>query len=507
MSSYLIGIDAGTTGCKTCIFTPDGELVGSDYREYPCHYPRPGWVEQTPEDIVPAVFASCKDAIENANIRADEVLALGISTQGSVIGMLDKQGKLIRPFVGWQDLRGAPDGMDYLLSRISREEIYQITGDPVGTVFSNTKLAWLKMHEPENWEKTALFSTHQDYFLREFGADGYYTDLSSASRDGLLDIDSASWSEELHEILGIPLSKRPQVISKPGFVVGHISDEVAKKTGLLPGTPLCMGAHDQNCSTFGAGGVANGTAVLVMGTLGSCFVVSDRSIRDPNRKLVVKNNHGIGNYTIEAFSNAAASSFRWYRDTFGDYETSEGKRLGVNPFNLITSQIEHVKPGANGITFLPFLQGASGVRLNSNARGAFIGMTLGTTKAEMARAVMEGICYEMFDIIRAELSAGVEIEAIRLSGGASKSPLWCQMMSDIFGHPIQKLKTDETGCLGAALYAGVGVGVYRDCAEASAKTVHITETYQPNPENANAYNDAYNNFVEIYEALEPRVFN
>jgi len=506
MGEYLIGVDIGTTGCKTCVFALDGRIAGGDYREYPSYYPNPGWVEQIPEDLAPAAFASCKAAIADAGIRPEEILAIGLSTQGSVVCMLDGHGDLIRPFIGWQDLRGSTDGTDYLLSRVSRERVYEIAGDPVGTVFSNTKLAWVKLNEPDNWNKTALFSTHQDYFLKKFGAGEHVTDLSSASRDGLLDVDNAAWSEELHAALGIPLDKRPAIVPQTGAVVCRIPPDIAAQTGLLAGTPLCMGAHDQNCSTFGAGGVAHGTAVLVMGTFGSCFVVTDNSVRDPNRKLVVKNNHGVGNYTIEAFSNTAASSFRWYRDTFCDYEKSVGARQGVDPYALINAQIESVGPGANGITFLPYLQGASGVRLNSRARGAFVGMTLGASKAEMARAVMEGICYEMYDIIRAEIEAGVDIDAIRLSGGASKSPVWLQMMADIFGRPIQKLSTGETGCLGAALYAGVGIGAYGDCADAARKAVHITETCEPNPDNRAAYDGAYRKFAEIYEALEPRVF-
>ena len=506
MGEYLIGLDAGTTGCNTCVFTLDGRIAGNDYREYPSYYPRPGWVEQIPEDIAPAAFASCKAAIEDSGVDPSEILAIGLSTQGSTIGLLDGAGKLIRPFVGWQDLRGAGEGTEYILSRISAERLYKLTGGPVGTVFSNAKFAWLKLNEPDNWQKTSLFSTHQDYFLREFGADGYYTDLSSASREGMLDIDRAAWSEEMHEILGIPLSKRPSVVSRPGIIAGRITPEVSRATGLLAGTPLCMGAHDQNCSTFGAGGVSDGTAVLVMGTFGSCFVVTDKSVRDAACRLVVKNNHGVGNYTIEGFSNTAASSYRWYRDTFGDYEKAEAAKRNANPYDLINGQIAAVPPGANGVVFLPYLQGASGIRLNSKARGAFVGMTLGTSKAEMARAVMEGICYEMYDIIRAETAAGVKIDAIRLSGGASKSALWCQMMADIFKKPIRCLSTSETGCLGAALYAGVGVGAYGSCAEAAERAVHITREYEPDPCASPAYEEAFRRFADAYESLEKRVF-
>ncbi len=194
MGKYLVGIDGGTTGCKTIVFDLDGNMIGTDYREYPCYYPKPGWVEQTAEDITPALFASCKAAIEKSGVNPKEILAVGFSSQGSVIGLLDDEGKCIRPFVGWQDLRSGEKEIKWVTDRMPREDYYQLTGDPLGNIFSLTKLVWLKENEPENWARTAMFSTHQDYFLKEFGADGYYTDLSSASRDGMCDVNNNIWS-------------------------------------------------------------------------------------------------------------------------------------------------------------------------------------------------------------------------------------------------------------------------------------------------------------------------
>ncbi|MFZ5975174.1 MAG: xylulokinase [Bacillota bacterium] len=505
MGRYLVGIDEGTTGCKTCVFDFEGNLIGMDYREYPCYYPKPGWVEQTAEDITPSLFESCKAAIKNSGVDPKEIVALGLSSQGSVIGLLDKDGKLLRPFIGWQDLRSGQKEIDYITSKIPRDEYYALTGDPLGVIFSTTKLAWLRENEPENWEKTALFSTNQDYFLKEFGAEGYYTDLSSASREGMCDVNNHCWAPRMFDVLGIRMDQRAELATDPGRVVGKINKDIAEKTGLAEGTLICVGAHDQNCNTFGSGAIDDGVAVMVIGTFGSCFVVSDEPIRDPNKKLVVKGNHGVNNWTIEAFSVTAASSFRWYRDTFCDLEVAAGKVLKEDTYNLITKQIDTVPPGANGITFLSYLQGASGARLNGNARGVFAGMSLGTTKADMARAVMEGICYEMTDILKAEAAAGININAIRLTGGAAKSPTWCQMMADITQKPIQLLHASETGCLGAALYAGIGTGIYKDVRDAT-KAVSVTKTFEPNPANFAAYEDAFKRFTDIYEALDGPVF-
>ncbi|MEG0378848.1 MAG: FGGY family carbohydrate kinase, partial [Eubacterium sp.] len=441
-----------------------------------------------------------------AEIDPKEILAVGLSSQGSVIGLLDEQGELLRPFLGWQDIRGGEEEMKWITDQIPRSEYYQLTGDPLGMCFSIAKLVWLKKHEPENWEKTAMFSTHQDYFLKQLGADGYYTDLSSASREGMMDIDNNCWSKRIHDMLGISLEKRAELVTDPGRVVGHIPKDVAEQTGLAEGTPICIGAHDQNCNTFGSGAIEDGTAVVVMGTFGSCFVVSDEAIRDPKGRLIVKGNHGVGNFTIEAFSNTSASSYRWYRDTFCEIEKVAANFVKTDPYELINEQIAEVPPGANGITFLPYLQGASGSKINDKARGTFIGMTLGTSKADIARAVMEGISYEMYDIINAELEADIKLTGIRLTGGAAKSPLWCQMLADIFKLPISLLHASETGCLGAALYAGVGIGAYEDCKSAAKQAVKLTKTYEPNPDNFAEYDKAYARFIRVYDALDGDIF-
>jgi xylulokinase len=501
MGKYLVGIDEGTTGCKTCIFDLEGKLIGSDYREYPCYYPKPAWVEQIPEDITPALHASCKAAIANSGIDPKEIIAMGLSSQGGVFGPVDKNGKLLRPFIGWQDLRGASYINKIKETMISGKEFYQITGYPLGAIFGVTKFMWLRDNEPELYEKTYKFSHHQDYFLREFGGEGYPGDTSTTSRTGLFDVDNHVWSDKVIKALGLEKGMFMDVV-QGGTVVGKVTKSISEKTGLPEGTPVCVGAHDQNCSTFGCGLVEGGVAALVLGTWGSCYVGVDHPIRDPYEVLIVKGNVGPNNWTIEGAASAAASSYRWFRDTFANIEVAAGNVLGQDPYELINQQIAKVPAGSNGLSFLPYLQGASaGPRANADARGSLVGFTLGTTKAQIARAVMEGITFEMRDILEAQRRAGVDVESIRLTGGGTKSRLWNQMQADVYGRPVKILQTSETGCLGAALYAGVGTGVYKGFKEAADIAVKIVEEYQPNPQMFEAYNEAYGRFVKVYEAL------
>lgn len=503
MKQYLLGIDEGTTGCKTCIFDLEGNLIASDYREYPCYYPKPGWVEQLPEDITPALFASCKAAIEKAGVPKKDIIAIGISSQGAVWGPLDKDGQLLRPFISWQDLRGSS-----YVDKIKNGEIidskryYEITGCPIGPIFGATKYLWFKDNEPELFEKTEYFSLHQDYFSKAFGAEGFWADTATASRTGLFDVDKLEWSQEVMDAFGLDASKFPK-IAKGGQVVGKIPADIAEKTGLAEGTLICVGAMDQNCSTMGGGLVNGGDAVLVVGTFGSIYVGSDKPARDINGILTAKNNTGPENWTLEAWSAASACSYRWFRDTFCSAERNIGAEIeSMDPYDLINIQIESVEPGAGGITFLPYLQGASGgARDNGYARGTLLGMTLGTTKAQIARAVMEGITMEMRDNVGAMRRANVEMNTIRLTGGATKSRLWNQMQADMYKVPVQVLQTSETGCLGAALYAGMGAGVYKDYNEAVDAAVQIAETYEPNPANYEAYDKAFERFTLAYNSL------
>jgi xylulokinase len=500
MGKYLVGIDEGTTGCKACVFDVDGKLLGSAYKEYPCYYPQSIWVEQLEGDMVPALYETTKNAIKKSGVDPKDILAISLSSQGGTFGLVDESGRTIRPFLVWQDLRGAPE-TKYITDRISMEEFYKIAGNPILVLLAITKLLWLKHNETDNFNKAYKYVDHQDFFLRAFGMKDYLTDSSSAQRFGFFDIDNEKYSQKLIDLVGVPESKLPQVVQS-GTKVGTIPKNVAEQTGLLEGTPIIMGSMDCTCSTFGCGGTDSGTAVVIMGTYGACFSISDKPVRDPNGNMMVKANSGMGNFTMEGSSNTSASSYRWYRDVFCDNEKFAAGLVHTDPYQLINIQIEDVPPGANGVTFLPYLQGRSGEKLNEKARGAFIGMTLGTTKADIARAVMEGISYETYDTINGHAAAGTDMRAVRLTGGATKSPMWCQMLADIFKMPVQLPEVSETGCLGAAMYAGVGAGVYKDCRDAARKVVKLGSVYEPNPEKAAAYEEAYKRYQSYYDAME-----
>lgn len=503
--TYLVGIDAGTTGCKTVVFDLDGNALGSDYREYPSRFPKEGWVEQTYDDIIPPLVDSCRVAIKKSGVKRERIAAVAFSSQAPLLTMLDEEGFLMRDFVSWQDLRGAPY-IKELREAYGSEKYYQETGDPLNTNSAAPKWAWLRDNEPENFERARWLLSEQEYLLKIWGAEDYWTDLSSASREGMLDVNEAEWSKPIHDLVGIPLEKRAKLSKVPGQVVGTVTGDIALRAGLPDGVALCVGGHDQNCCTFGAGAIKGGDTAMVMGTFGSCYVVMDKPMRDPKRKLIVKPNHGMPNWTIEAFSNTSASAFRWYRDTFCQLETASGQVVGIDPYDMLTREASRSPIGASGVTFLPYLAGAAGARQNSDARANLFGMSLSTNKNDIARAVLEGICFEMRDILNAQEAAGVEVGTIRLVGGAANSEFWSQMLADSLGHPIEILSSNQAGCLGAAMYAGVGVGAYEDCEDAAERAVKVSARYEPNPDVAAEYDKAFEKFVECYDSLDGNLF-
>lgn len=502
MGKYLVGIDEGTTGCKTCVFDLEGNLMGMSYSEYSCIYPKPGYVEQKPEDVLSKLFATCKEAIENAGIDADDILAMGLSTISNTFCIMDENENLLHDFVVWNDIRATGQEIEMLKKNFSPEEHYHTAGRPITTGNAGiAKFLWFQNHEPEKWSKVSRICCAEDYYLKQFGADGYYVDDTSASRMAATDIVKHQWSEKHLKLAGLEGVQMPDIVVEPGKIVGTVKEEISNRTGLPVGCKICLGAIDQNCSTFGGGLVESGSAVMVIGTFGSCFIASDQPAYDPNMKLVVKENHGMGNYTVEGMASAAGSAFRWYRDTCCQKEAALAETSGEDVYDLIVEGAKESPIGANGVFFLPYLQGVS-AKQDYNARGTFLGMTLKNNHNDMSRAVLEGVCFEMLDIVNAERAAGIPLSSIRIVGGAAKSDFWCQLFADIIQVPFEVVNSTETGCLGAAMYAGIALGIYESCRDAVKKAVAVSKVFYPDEGKAEEYQRVFDKWKSAYEALK-----
>lgn len=498
MSKYLMGIDVGTTGSRAVLFDLQGNIIAGQYREYGATYPKIGWVEQDMDEMIRQTMSACKAAISESGVKPEEIGSVGFSAQRSVTTLVDKAGKTVRPMIGWQDARTTEE-VDEMLELIDGQRYHNISGMPMGTTWIITKVLWLRKHEPETFAKIHKVVQTQDAIVKAFGADDFYTDIPDMAFYGVWDMPNVEWSQELTDLFGVS----PDLFGKPtpaGTQVGTITPDVAKKTGLAVGTPLCVGAGDQNCGVVGMGAITPGMATVTLGTAGLAIVALDEPIPGVGGLMIT--NHVLpGMWEAEGLTNAAASSYRWFRDTVGTLEKQRAQKNGKSAFEYLNDLAVQSPAGSNGLLYLPYLGTAATPRWNANARAAFVGMTFAHDRNDMTRAVMEGPVLEVRDIMEIWFQEGVEIDRLRLGGGATKSSMWNQIQADVYGRPVQTLKVGESTVLGAALLGGYGAGIFNSIEEGVDAMVSVTGELEPNMENHKTYEEMYQAYKMAYEGL------
>lgn len=494
---YLMGVDEGTTGCKAILFNEEGKQIASTAKEYPSYYPHPGWVEQDIDEIKIAVFDCISETIVKSKVDPKDIVGISHSNQGITMVLLDESEKLIFDrTIGWQDLRYV-DMLPELEKEVDKSEYWNISGMQFGT-YNIPVLRWLQKNEPDKWAKVKRICSHQDWFLRQYGADGFYVDEGCANFLSMTRRSDNEWDERLMKVYNVTKDMLPTVLHIPGTVVGQVSDETSKATGLPTSCKVCLGSVDSICCSIGAGADEVGTQLFIIGTAGVSIFITDKDKLDPNGRITIRTNPGFGNWQNFIMTNTGASAFRWFRDSICSMEVATSKLMGVDPYDIITQTASHSAPGANGVTALTCIQGSHTRKKNEKARGSFFGINLGTSKADLAQAILEGICFEMKDIMAMNQKLSGDVEHVRLCGGVAKSPMWCQMFADILQKPVELTEVSELGALGAAMYAGIGAGLFKDCKDAVAKCVKVTKVYKPDDKKISAYEESFKIWEHCY---------
>jgi len=502
---YLMGVDEGTTGCKAVLFDCDGSQIAATSREYRSYYPHPGWVEQDIGEIKAAVFACIRETIEKSKVDPADIVGISHSNQGITMVLLDENEiPVFDHTIGWQDLRYV-EMLPELEEEVDKDAYLQLSGMQFGT-YNIPVLRWLQKYEPKKWERVKRICSHQDWFLRQYGADGYYIDEGCTNFLSMARMRDNEWDEQLMKVYRVTKDMLPMVVHTPGKAVGYVTKEVSEQTGLPTTCRVCLGNLDTNCCAMGAGAAESGTQLLVMGTAGVSIFVTDKDKLDPNGRITVRTNPGFGNWQNYIMTNTGASAFRWFRDEICSMEVATSKLMGVDPYDIITATASRSQPGANGVTALTCIQGSHTRKKNENARGSFFGINLGTTKGDIAQAILEGICFEMKDIMAMNEELSGDVKHVRLCGGVSKSPLWCQMFADILEKPVELTKVAELGALGAAMCAGIGAGVFADCADAVDCCVKIEKIYMPDPTKRDVYEKAFKTWEHCYRISNEEIY-
>lgn len=498
MADYLAGVDVGTTGARCMIFDLQGNPVAGHYQDYGADYPRPGWVEQDPDHLIAKTMEACRAAIEQSGVDPQRIASIGFSAQRSVACPVTGDGRPVRPMFSWQDARTAAE-VEELRQIISDEDFYTQCGLPLGTTWIITKLLWMRNHEPELLEKTARFVQNQDLVLKTFGADDFFTDLCCAVFYGVWDIRQADWNRPLLDRLGL----EPAMFGKPtrpGTQVETINPAVAEKTGFAPGTPICLGAGDQNCSVLGMGAVQPGLATVTLGTAGLAILATEQPVAGFGG-MMITHHVAPGMWEVEGLSNAAAASLRWFRDVVGTREKEIEANGGADAYQQLDALAAEAPCGSRGLLYLPYLATAATPRWNANARACFAGLSFAHGRAEMTRAVMEGVVLEIRDILEQWTAAGLDVQSLRIGGGATRSALWNQIQADVYGRPVETLRVSESTGLGAALLGGLGAGVFKSIEEGTAAMVHVADRIEPDSARHDRYEQLYGAYVQTYEGL------
>ena len=480
------GLDIGTTGCKLTVFDENGRQLGRAYRNY--HSDRQ---LSSSEIDISSIMESVYEVIGELCAKYPDIAGIGVTSFGETFVMTDAEGKCLHTSMLYTDTRGEVECGE-LTEKLGREKIIGITGLNPHEMYSISKLMWLKKHRPEIYAQAKHIFLIEDYVV--FHLTGVaQIDYSLASRTMAFDIGRLAWSEEIFDAAGIDVS----LMSKPvpaGTAAGNIASSVAERTGLNRSCVIVSVSHDQVSSAVGAGAFDGSVAVDGAGTT-ECLTPIFDSI--PDARTMAEGNFSIvpyvipGKYVAYAFTFTGGSLIQWAMETVGRGETNESMEKAYG------------KDEPTGLLVLPHFAGAATPYMDNGSRGAILGLTGDTRPADIYRACMEGVAYEIRLNYEELLKSGVSFTSLNATGGGAKSRLWLQMKADVLNMPITALETVDAGTIGSAMLTGIAIGIFKDMADAASKMVVREATYYPREEMHRKYTEIYQRYKRVYNAVRP----
>ena len=480
----FIGVDLGTSAVKLLLMDENGKICKIVSREYPLYFPHPGWSEQNPEDW----FVQSMEGIRELTADCDKSQVQGISFGGQMHGLvaLDNQDQVIRPAILWNDGRTGKQ-TDYLNQVIGKDKLSEYTANIAFAGFTAPKILWMKENEPENFAKICKIMLPKDYLAYKLSG-SFCTEYSDASGMLLLDVEHKCWSEEMLGICGITKEQLPKLYES-WEVVGTLKKEIAEELGLPESVKVIAGAGDNAAAAVGTATVGDGGCNISLGTSGTLFISSKKFGVDENNALH-SFAHADGNYHLMGCMLSAASCNKWWMDDILKTKAYQEEQAGIT------------KLGENRVFYLPYLMGERSPHNDPDARAAFIGMSMDTTREDMTQAVLEGVAFGLRDSLEVARSIGVSPERTKICGGGAKSPLWRKIIANVMNMKVDIIESEEGPGYGAAILAAVGCGVFSSVEEAAKKLVKVVATEEPDPELTAKYEERYQKFRKLYPALK-----
>ncbi len=497
--AYLIGVDLGTSGTKTVLFEENGRAVAARTVEYPLHQPQNGWAEQDPEAWWQAARDTIRGVLRDSGLAPSEIKGVGLSGQMHGLVMLDEGGAVLRPSILWCDGRTGEECAE-ITQKVGRERLIEITANPALPGFTAGKILWVRKHEPELYAKCRHILLPKDYLRYKLTGE-FACEMSDASGMNLLDVPNRCWSQEVLDKLDID----PRLLGKlyeSVELTGTVTAQAAAETGLMPGTPVAGGAGDNAAAAIGTGVVQTGRAFTTLGTSGVIFAHADSVTIDPAGRVHTFCSAVPGAWTVMSCTLSAGLSLQWLRNQVCTAEIEEAARQGIDPYLLMTRAAEQSPIGANRLLFLPYFMGERSPLLDEKARGAFVGLSAMHSRGDLIRAVMEGVVYSQRQCLDVLGEMGVNTDRMMACGGGARSPLWRQMLADVYRCPVQTAQASNEGpALGAAILAGVCAGVYSGVEDACDQIVRPDSTCAPDQASSAAYEPFYQCYRGLYPAL------
>ncbi|MEM2958347.1 MAG: FGGY family carbohydrate kinase [Candidatus Jordarchaeaceae archaeon] len=468
---YVAILDIGTTGTRSIIYDLEARTVGTSYTEYPTRSDFPQQSEQDPLDWWRTSGETMREAIRRSRVNPKDIVGLGVCTQRAAVCPVDKNGEVLYPALTWMDARESPS--------------YKAVKAKVGQKYSIQKIYWIKDNYPEIFEKAYKFVSTDSYIY--FKLTGIFGSDYSNSIYGILDPETLKWSDKMAGEFGIPVDKWPDLY-QAGTIIGEVTKEAAKLTGLMAGTPVCVGGGDQQCACVGVGAIKKGIAKATTGTGTFVDANLEKPIYDPLGILFTLPHVLKGRWILEGVLPGTGAILKWFRDEFCHQEKTLAKSMGIDPYAIIEDQAETVEPGSAGLFVIP---------LFNFARGQIVNLSFAHTRRHVARAIMEGTAYGMRGMIDLMAGMGVNIEELRIDGGGARSPLWRQIQADIVGKKVVVPQLAESTSVGAAILTSCGTGCYKDIEDAVNSMIKILEERLPDSKNQKIYNEYHPKFMEI----------
>ena len=480
----ILAHDLGTTGNKASLFDDQGQLIDSHTVHYPVHYAQAGWAEQDPIEWWRAVTTSTRALLAEAQVDPAGIVAVTFSGQMMGIVPIDAAGQPLRSAIIWADQRAVEEA-EAIGMRCGPENIYQRTGHRVSPAYLAAKILWVKQHQPDLYRQVETFLCAKDFVAFKFTGQRA-TDYSDASGSNLFDLTRRAWIIDFIEAIGLDVKTLPEIHASTD-IVGEVTRPASEATGLKIGTPVVIGGGDGACATTGAGVIAPGDAYCNIGSSAWISFASATPLFDPQQRTFTFHHLHPRLFTPMGTMQAAGGARNWLAQLIGGVSDEE---------------MAQVAPGCDGALFLPYLIGERSPWWNPQARGAFVGLTMNHSRGALARAVLEGVAFNLRLILDALESQGAALPAIRLIGGGAQGPVWRQILADVFARPIHLLDLkSEASSWVAAVAGGIGVGVYADWEIAKARA-EVKIVIDPLAANVARYADRLAVFTETYRALE-----